>query len=269
MLYENGEFERIRPHLTPLECGIIFDGIPEGAISRKVGLIWGIPVKAISGGDNHTCELRENGTAVCWGEDAQGQSSPPEEDTFVSISSGYRHTCGLREDGTFVCWGGPEDKRPSSLPGETFTAIAIGGNHTCVLREDGTAFCWGSNTFSGNDRFVGQATPPYGERFTAITRRRCAHLRAATRRYPGMLGCGISQQPRQAYYLRRRRRGALYVHQQRKRLRVRPAPGWDSGLLGRQFRGQSIPSTGRVRGHQQWRRAHMRPARRRERYLLG
>ena len=40
---ENGEFERIRPHLTPLECGIIFDGIPEGAISRKVGLIWGIP----------------------------------------------------------------------------------------------------------------------------------------------------------------------------------------------------------------------------------
>ena len=43
MLYENGEFERIRPHLTPLECGIIFDGIPEGAISRKVGLIWGIP----------------------------------------------------------------------------------------------------------------------------------------------------------------------------------------------------------------------------------
>ena len=30
--------------MTPLECGIIFDGIPEGAISRKVGLIWGIPV---------------------------------------------------------------------------------------------------------------------------------------------------------------------------------------------------------------------------------
>ena len=27
----------------PLECGIIFDGIPEGAIPRKVGLIWGIP----------------------------------------------------------------------------------------------------------------------------------------------------------------------------------------------------------------------------------
>ena len=39
------ESGRIRPHLTPLECGIIFGGIPEGAISRKVGLIWGIPAK--------------------------------------------------------------------------------------------------------------------------------------------------------------------------------------------------------------------------------
>ena len=31
----------------PLECGIIFDGIPEGAISRKVGLIWAIPVEIL------------------------------------------------------------------------------------------------------------------------------------------------------------------------------------------------------------------------------
>ena len=31
----------------PLECGIIFDGIPEGAISRKVGLIWGIPDESL------------------------------------------------------------------------------------------------------------------------------------------------------------------------------------------------------------------------------
>ena len=40
------ESGRIRPHLTPLECGIIFGGIPAGAISRKGGLIWGIPVGA-------------------------------------------------------------------------------------------------------------------------------------------------------------------------------------------------------------------------------
>ena len=39
--------------MTLLECGIIFGGIPAGAISRKVGLIWGIPAKTI------TEELRE------------------------------------------------------------------------------------------------------------------------------------------------------------------------------------------------------------------
>ena len=39
------ESGRIRPHLTLLECGIIFGGIPAGAISRKGGLIWGIPAE--------------------------------------------------------------------------------------------------------------------------------------------------------------------------------------------------------------------------------
>ena len=42
------ESGRIRPHLTPLECGIIFGGIPAGAISRKGGLIWGIPANSTS-----------------------------------------------------------------------------------------------------------------------------------------------------------------------------------------------------------------------------
>ena len=45
------ESGRIRPHLTPLECGIIFGGIPAGAISRKGGLIWGIPAKTHDYGD--------------------------------------------------------------------------------------------------------------------------------------------------------------------------------------------------------------------------
>ena len=47
--------------MTPLECGIIFDGIPEGAISRKVGLIWGIPAYRI-------CDVRLlDGRCACPG----------------------------------------------------------------------------------------------------------------------------------------------------------------------------------------------------------
>ena len=41
----------------PLECGIIFDGIPEGAIPRKVGLIWGIPAEMTTGSTYKVVEL--------------------------------------------------------------------------------------------------------------------------------------------------------------------------------------------------------------------
>ena len=43
--HESGAFERIRPHLTPLWLVIIVQANPEGAISRKVALIWGIQAK--------------------------------------------------------------------------------------------------------------------------------------------------------------------------------------------------------------------------------
>ena len=39
--------DRVGGRLKSFECGIIFGGIPNGAISRKVGLIWGIPDKSL------------------------------------------------------------------------------------------------------------------------------------------------------------------------------------------------------------------------------
>ncbi len=59
----------------------------------------------LSSGWLHTCALRPDGTAICWGSDSSGQSSPPEGESFVSISSGAYHTCALRSDGSAVCWG--------------------------------------------------------------------------------------------------------------------------------------------------------------------
>ncbi len=110
--------------------------------------------------------------------------SPPEDGAFSAIVTGAYHTCGLRLDSSAVCWGydfdglaermsggvpDPDDawgkelleqqERLSSISisappeGERFTSITVGVLHACGLRHDGGISCWGSNEH-------GQASPP-------------------------------------------------------------------------------------------------------------
>ena len=120
---------------------------------------------AISSDGSHTCGLKVDGSAVCWGRNSHGQATPPVGETFATISSGGWHTCGLRADGSgvVICWGGRNEDRPVMPPaGETFATVSSGSHHTCGLRVDGSAVCWGWNR-------AGQASPPNGEVFTAIS----------------------------------------------------------------------------------------------------
>ena len=59
---------------------------------------------ALSGGAEHLCGLLDDGTIACWGENGQGQASPPPGE-FTGLVSGDSYTCGLRVDGAVVCWG--------------------------------------------------------------------------------------------------------------------------------------------------------------------
>ena len=126
---------------------------------------------SISSGSRHTCALTQDKTAICWGDDEHGQSSPPEGEQFIAISSGGvlfagqlfdGHTCALRHDGSAVCWGDNISGQSSPPEGERFTSISTGEGHTCALREDGTAVCWGYNK-------LGSTVPPKNERFTDIS----------------------------------------------------------------------------------------------------
>ena len=116
----------------------------------------------ISSGEYHTCALRTNGSAVCWGGNFWGQRGAPTEHVFSSISSGSNHTCGLRQDGTAICWGSNTYGQSVPPADHTFSSISGGIAHTCGLTADGTPICWGHNRF-------GQSTPPTEGKFAALS----------------------------------------------------------------------------------------------------
>jgi alpha-tubulin suppressor-like RCC1 family protein len=120
-------------------------------------------------GDVHTCAVRTDSAAYCWGGNDSGQlgdgtTGPRVVPTavsggysFTSIGVGGVHTCGLVADGSSFCWGAGNTGQlgdgstlqrlvPTAVAGDhTFASISAGGQHTCAARTDGTAFCWGLN----------------------------------------------------------------------------------------------------------------------------
>jgi len=106
----------------------------------------------INSGDMHTCALRDTGTTVCWGDNGLGQASPP-ADTLLQVSAGTNHTCGLRSDNTLICWG---DEDPLQTPPVgSYLQLSTGDFHNCAIRNDNALVCWGENE-------EGEASPPTG-----------------------------------------------------------------------------------------------------------
>lgn len=122
---------------------------------------------SVSSGYKHACELRADGSVVCWGSNEHRQSSPTSQG-FTSIDSGAEHTCGLRADGSVLCWGNGTGNSGYQAPppeGETFSTISSGVVHSCGLRPNGSALCW-EGRYSG---YTGDAAPPEGEVFIAVS----------------------------------------------------------------------------------------------------
>ncbi len=140
-------------------------------------------VRAIAAGERHTCAVKQDGSAWCWGSGRYGQlgdgtSGPRHQRTRATrvrrgsgyltrisgIGAGSYHTCARRTDGTAWCWGqafqgqlgdgttGGDDSitaRPTQVlrPSQALTGVSgigSGALHTCVRRTDGSAWCWGS-----------------------------------------------------------------------------------------------------------------------------
>ena len=149
-------------------------------------------VVAIAAGFNHTCAVRIDGTARCWGSKSAGKLGTGESNISapfilttaatvvslseaVSITAGSNHTCAVRANGSVSCWGsnsagalgnGGADNATHALAREVagltdIIGVAAGGDHTCALRANGQVRCWGENTHGQvGDGTIAATRPP-------------------------------------------------------------------------------------------------------------
>jgi serine/threonine protein kinase/alpha-tubulin suppressor-like RCC1 family protein len=127
-------------------------------------------VTSFAPGKHHACAVLKDGTAVCWGDNDNGElgdgSTTPRAEPgkvfsltgVAQIAVGLHNSCARLSDGTVTCWGSnkygqlgdgtPQNRAtpgvPVTLPG-TAVQVALGQDHACALLGNGTVRCWGRN----------------------------------------------------------------------------------------------------------------------------
>lgn len=163
-------------------------GVP-GVLSSAVPVV---TAEALLGGEGlgatqidasaHTCALREDGNAVCWGENVTGASVPglPSIGTavptlitlatnWVQPAVGTGFTC-IAQDANFLatCFGtnprgqltGVETPGPVNVEALfNFAEIDAAASHVCGRTVTGVMYCWGEN--SSGQLAVNPATVPF------------------------------------------------------------------------------------------------------------
>ena len=155
--------------------------------SSPVSVNPGDTVKAIAGGDAHTCAILDDNSLKCWGWNTFGtvgngnttnQNSPQSVNlgnsrSATTVSAGIYHSCAIRDNGSLVCWGMADfgqlgigsastdtctyigddydcKKSPTVVnlgTDRTAVAISLGQHHTCAILDDNSLVCWGRNRY--------------------------------------------------------------------------------------------------------------------------
>ncbi len=138
------------------------------------GQVSGVPsgtdFVAVVAGDDHAVALRSDGSLAAWGYWAAIEGVPT-TGTFTAIAAGGAFSIAVRDDGSLLWWG--EDSHDYDLDlvprGEDFVAIAGGYLHGLALKQDGSLVGWGAGTDVTVHPHWGQAAPPDGNDFEAVT----------------------------------------------------------------------------------------------------
>ena len=113
----------------------------------------------ISAGQGHTCAIRDDGRAVCWGYHADDRNRVPGSDEssqgfgseeYVDIATGGPMNCAIRSsDGSLDCWNTSQPRyQPSrEVLGLTgLQSLGAGTSHMCAIDRDGGLVCWGAGS---------------------------------------------------------------------------------------------------------------------------
>src|SRR4051794_14730985 len=94
----------------------------------------------VTAGNAFTCGLKANGSIACWGNNGNGESTPPTTGTYTQIDSGgtTQHSCALTSAGGIKCWGYDGSKHAvSDAPTTgTYSQVAAGGWTGCGVKTD-------------------------------------------------------------------------------------------------------------------------------------
>lgn len=150
-------------------CGDALEG-PLQCSGEPQPVSGGLAFAAVFPSLRHTCALRDDGAAFCWGHAGglgSGHTTGPlprpvaGDHRFTALSASLVDfvTCGLAAGGQAWCWGPDHPNRGGLGTGSRgdapapvavgddlrFASLSVGEFHTCGVATDGAGWCWGGN----------------------------------------------------------------------------------------------------------------------------
>lgn len=120
--------------------GELGDGLGAPGSFSATPLLVGNRFEVVTVNGLHSCGIKEDNVAMCWGFNAERQLGTGSLERFIAVPDSVRPVIAFRTDPTVVP---PAPDPDFPLPIGPF--IAAGYAHTCAISVAGPTYCWGLN----------------------------------------------------------------------------------------------------------------------------